>query len=232
MQKRMLLLLFLLSSSVVRAMEEEERSFRCFALLRSYISTWFVASQISLSPIQEAQRSKSNFEKELVPGGSFTITILRDGQTIDFSPDAFFKYCYNQNMHDSCDFWVVKIDDLDDTYIDNFNGSLLDNYKEARIDGYSALGAAILAEDVCIEYKRNLIQRLLEKGFTLTEKDKMLLALELYDTIPAEQEQMMILLLHNHQEDSFGLPHDVRKYIVDYVVRLYKEKSWLYALFQ
>jgi hypothetical protein len=165
---------------------------------------------VSLSPMQEVQRSKNEFEAQLNSPGIK-------------SPFEFFIHCHHIEIY--VRFQCFESLDL----------SLLPKYKELQIDGYSALGAGIIAKyrDTCLEWKKHLIFQLIAWGFTLTEKDKTLVALHLHDVISTEQKQMMISLLHDHQESGLAMvPHDVRRYIVDYMVDLYKAESWLFSLFQ
>lgn len=240
MQKRMLLSLFLfLNPFVVCAMEEdypnsffslsytlEDNVSSLFNVLRSYLPVWLVANQVPLSPMQEIQISKNKFEEELVPDESFTVTTFSNGHAIHFSPHGFFKDCY----------WLQLIeDDLDDTYIESFKGSLLDMYKKTQIDGYSALGAVIISKKGSLLHRQELIERLLNKGFTLTEKDKTLAPLALYNQIQDLYTEAMILLLqdhlHDHQKDSLAvLPHEVIRLIVGYMVYLHKAENLCYLL--
>jgi hypothetical protein len=140
---------------------------------------------------------------------------------ITASPVKFLKYCYNQRVHKQC---KKAID------IDSLNGPLLDTCKAVQINGYSALGAAIIA-DVSLVARQEFIKRLLKKGFTLTEKDKKLSLLKFHSEICEGDRKAMIMLLQDHKKGNFALlPHDVRKYIVNYMVHLYKEKYSCYLL--
>lgn len=221
MQKRMLLALVFLSSFGVHAMEAEAASFIVAGF--TYLSTLLTSSAVPLSPMQKVQVDKSEFEYQLQIGWHLrTLIPLVSGyfrDRVKINPAVFPRYCYIQKFHrelDAC----FKLSDLDQDAI------LLNECKEARINGYSALGAAILAKDVDIEYKKDFINQLMDKGFTFTENDKALIALELYNAIPAEEKQMMLFLLHDHQEGGLTLlPHEVKRYIVDCALCLYKEKE-------
>ncbi len=187
--------------------------------------------------MQKVRKSKIKFRAQLKDDISEVYNGVFHKDTIKNTPVCFLHYCFAYyriyRVEDRC----MELSDLDQ------DASLLNACKEARIDGYSALGAAIMFKssllsngvwyvlltemDASIEDKFNLTQDLPQKGFTLTEKDKTLLALELYDSIPAEHEQMMVVLLQDQQKGNLAmLSHDVRRYIVEYAVRLYKEKAW------
>lgn len=233
MQKYLMILLLVLSSFDVCAMDEDNLS-SFFRSLRSY--AW--PTNKNLSPMQELQIKKSRFEAQLRSSGDQLGVVLRfDMQT---KPIVFLRYCYRFFNHDRTnDYYHDEIAiDVDGVgarnprcWISDLDGLLLNKCKEAQIDGYSILGTAIIAKTPTIESKRNYIQKLIKKGFVLTEKDKELVALKLYEAIPADQKETMIFLLQNHQKDNFVLlPHEVRRCIVDYIVRLYQEKEWLYSL--
>lgn len=233
MQRRLLLLLFFVSSFGVHAMEYEYQS--SFMALQPFPPTCFGNVKV-LTPFQEAQESKNKFEAQLqlkwswdgmlqVTKGSFTLPKVKS------NPIEFLKYCYHQKRHYVDKTFPVGLSNLDQDV------SLLNTCKNTCIDGYSALGAAILAEDTLVilnkntmetQYKPYFIFKLLQKGFRFTEKDKILVALHLHDVISAEQKQMMISLLCEPQEGNLALlPHDVRKYIVNYIVHLHKKSDWL-----
>ena len=102
----------------------------------------------------------------------------------------------------------------------NFN-NLFNSYKEAQIDGYSAIGAAIIAPDVSTESKRDFIKQLIDLGFKLTPKDKMLAELELYNAIPAEKKAEIVAFLSRKD-----MPYDVTKKIVSCMLDLYRKDYW------
>lgn len=218
--KKIVLSLACVISLSACAMENESSS--CFAKIYSFFSNKlksFVTTQ-GLSPMQAMQKNKNNFEDRLMSDGAFVVTEVLNGRVIHFSPDAFFQCCYKENF---CGFsWVA--DAFDDA-------SLLGRYKEWRIDGYSALGAAIISEHGPFLDRKKFVEKLLDHGFTLTEKDKKLAPLVLYNKISELARESMILLLHEHQEGDLGsFPYEVKKIIVNYMVRLYKEKEWLCSL--
>ncbi len=232
MKKRIALLLLLLSPFIVCAMEDNSSS--SFASCYTYIPLWFASE--STTPLQDLQASKSEFEVRLKLGwslqdwmsitlGSFSRRAIHD------NPTEFLRYCYNLKLHN--DPIGFELSDLDK------DASLLNKCKEVQIDGYSALGVAIIAKDasvivnkcILVSIKPRFILQLLNKGFTLSEKDRTLVALEFFDNISAEQKKTMISLLNDKQEDNFSvLPHDVRRLIVDYMVSLFKKEHWLCVL--
>lgn len=218
MKKCMLLSFLLLNPFIARAMEDN---------FLSFFSSLFESNKVS-SPLQAVQVNKNEFKKLLhvyswsINGLSYAIVQAERSylnNLITDKPTEFFLYCYNQSMHGYISFMSIM------------NDSLLDTCKEVCINGYSALGAAIIAENVSVKDKRWFVRKLKKKGFTLTAKDRTLIALELQDSIPVEQKQMMVALLQGQQKDVLAsLPHEIRKYIVDRIMRLYKEKEWFYFL--
>jgi hypothetical protein len=229
MQRCLLLLLLLLSSFGVRAMEEEYPNF--FRTLQS-LPTSLGTKNVSLSPMQEIQESKNNFVNQLqismlsAEYWSPVISGLFLQRPIQANPVEFLKYCYYFKAgHYVNNFFSIDLSHLDQDV------SLLNMCKNTCIDGYSALGAALLAEGMYIEYKKCFINELLRRNFTFTEKDITLIALHLHDVIPAEQKQMIISLLHGHQESDLAMfPHDIKRCIVDYIVHLHKKSDWLCLL--
>lgn len=238
----MLLLLFLLCPFAAHAMENDSSSF--FDSWHSYLeyalrSYMPVLSQVSLSPMQEVRESKNKFEEQLaldtqeigitmigsdVVVSRYAIKIedgLFHADKIDANPMMFLRYCYNQRVHKECKNAIN---------IDSLNGPLLDTCKAVQINGYSALGAAIIA-DVSLEARQKFMERLLQKGFMLTEKDKKLSLLKFHNEIREGDRKAMIMLLQDNQKGDFApLPHDVRKYIVNYMVHVYKEEYSCYLL--
>lgn len=135
--------------------------------------------------------------------------------SINISPSIFLHYCYYLK-HFTFD-WRKHIEQL------VAHPNLLDICKQLRKgDGYSVFGAVIIAPDVPIAIKRNVIQKLLFHGFELTEKDRSLAKLYVYDVILAEQKEKMIFLLYDgHCEDCLlQLLPDIRKYIAQYFFSL------------
>lgn len=234
MQKRILLLL-LLNSFVLCAMEKE--SSRFFSPLCSFLPKRFTHSSVSLSPMQKLQADKDAFEKWLwrtdwFSGGSRTTMtggLPYSSYYIHLKPVKFLKYCYMQHLHEG----APRACNIHDLYTFSVQGrheigrKLLSNCKKARKNGCSALGAAILARNVSAEYKRNFIYSLLQYGFTLTDKDRGLLKLVLYQAVPVE----VTSLLHDMQQGDFAvLPQDVRRSIVYHIACLLKGKEWISLL--
>lgn len=235
--KQCLALLFLiLSASTACTMENNSSSsFDSWSLylssaLRSYIP---VIREMSLSPMQKIQADKDEFEAQLQVnklsmGYMVPLTTgLFNVAQIDINPVEFLKYCYNQNLHERFPFAV------DVNYMD---ASLLEKCKKTEIDGYSALGAAIIAKDAFVTLNKCIlapmkpifILKLMNRCFTLTEKDKILVTLELYNAISAKEKEKMMLLLHDSQDGHFSVfPHEVRRVIVSDMVRLLDIKRLL-----
>lgn len=132
---------------------------------------------------------------------------------------SFLLYCYYQKNHDDWD--RTDIDYL----IKPEHAELLKKCKEAHIDGFSALGAAIAAKDITIETKRNFIQKLMNCGFELTEKDTLLAAAELHDEILTQQETGVLSLLLG-QGNFAILPEDVRRCIMESMIDVFKITLW------
>ncbi len=133
-------------------------------------------------------------------------------------PTVFLHYCYSQKYHQ---------DSANDFKEFTMSADLLNKCQHVSIDGYSALGAAIVAPDVSVKTKRDFVRQLMSFGFKLTQKDKVLAELMVYDSISVDHKKKMILLLSNYQKDNWCmLPHDVRKFIVYYMIDLFKDKSW------
>lgn len=232
MQKYSLIAFFVLSPFIACAMESDSSSF--FSSWN--ISSWSGSNKV-LTPLQEVQKSKSEFEAQLQLEWSFKTMLPRTNRlfspsSIKSNPVEFLKFCYHQKLYEELMGVCIDLSDL------NQDISLLNACKEARIDGYSALGAAIIAEpafsfmDNTTEIKPAFVLSLVEIGFEFTEKDKTLMALTLYKSIPKKQQKTMIFLLQNHRDEEgyFSMPLDVRKYIVQYIMRLFKTEVWLCSL--
>ncbi len=219
MKKFIVSLLFLMSPSM-HAMESYSSS-GFFSSFHSYLSSWAM-NQAPNEPefIQKLRISKNQFEVQL---RVFRLRSTLDDWTmkdlansIDINPVLFLEHCYHQRF-----FWhnFITWSDLD--------VSLINKCKKARIDGYSALGAACIARDIPISHKRDFIRPLIEHGFELTEKDKALAVIELYDAIPAEQKKKIIFLLFTVCQGNFAiLPYDIGKEIVYCIVYPFKEEVW------
>ncbi|HJZ23110.1 MAG TPA: hypothetical protein VJ201_01520 [Candidatus Babeliales bacterium] len=219
MHKRIVLLLLIVSPSM-HAMESYS-SEEFFSSFCSYLSQWAMNQASGESEfIQKLRISRNQFEEQLQV---FTLRSILDDWTIkdlansiDANPLLFLEHCYHQRF-----FWRNVI-----TW-SSFEVSLINKCKKARIDGYSALGAACIARDISIGHKRDFIRPLMEHGFELTEKDKALAVIELYDAIPVEQKKKIIFLLFILGQGDFTiLPDDVGKEIVYCIVYPFKEDVW------
>lgn len=222
MKKRIIILLSLILSLSVHAMENNSSS-GFFSSLRSLVPAWLIGQMSHESGIIKNMRaSKNEFEVQLqvnkwstkymlsITGGLFLMS------DIDADPVMFLKYCYYQNLHECLICTSIEWLDTPD--------ALRDKCKKAQIDGYSSLGAAILAQAVPDKEKGSFIQKLKNYGFELTEKDKELVVLEFYDSIPTEHKEIMTSLLSaSGQSGLYILPYDVRRCIVWYMAATFKE---------
>jgi len=213
--KKYIVSLLLVMGSSIHAMESYSFS-RFFSSLYSYLSSGGM-NQVSREPefIHNLRISRNKFEEQLKV---FTLRSTIDDlfNSINANPVLFLEHCYHQR------FWWNNL-----IVRSWFDLSLINRCKIAQIDGYSALGAACIARDIPIGHKRDFIRPLMEHGFELTEKDKALAVIELYDAIPAEQKKKMIFLLFMLGQGNFAiLPYDVGKYIVYCIVYPFKEEVW------
>lgn len=112
----------------------------------------------------------------------------------NLKPINFLRYCFYQFCH--TDQNKQEMQQLISQYPDLHP---LDEYKKIEINGYSAIGAAILAPEVSIENKREFIEQLLNLGFLPTKKDVMIAKLQLYDAIPPEEKEKMMLFLRQKE---------------------------------
>jgi hypothetical protein len=138
---------------------------------------------------------------------------------IDLKPKRFLRYCYYQRYHNRED--EVAFEQLlrhDENCFEQLSthASLFAQCKQEQMDGYSALGVALMAKKITPERRNAFIQKLIYAGFEFTEKDNLLLALYLCDTLSMREKKSMMLVL---QDDAYMgrlsvLPYDVRKYIV------------------
>jgi len=219
MQKIIFLLLFVMSSSM-HAMENSSFS-RFFSFVCSFVCSDQVANESEV--MQGLRANKNKFEEQLQIKEWVTEYMspptweLFSSEEVDNNPVQFLKFCYWQKHHKKP--MRIRIEQ----YFD-YPSSLFHKCRNVRINGYSALGAAIIAKGVFNQDKGNFILDLKDRGYTLTEKDKELLVLELYDSIPVENKKAMMLLLCNHQANDLSFfPYDVRKYIVQYMIGCFKK---------
>ena len=210
------------------------------AIAYSSLPSWLTGQIKHSQQIQDLQKNKEDFESQLTVS-YFTAAYLSDDEfkqylrvmcqtpphdlnakTIDLylnsvtemSLNMFLIYCYN-HAYDTNDRREENMQQLAS------DKSLVNEFKNAQIDGYSAIGAAILAPDESIKSKRNFIEQLIHLGFKLTQKDKMLAGLPLYDAIPENEKEKMILFLR-HKDI---LP-EINKNIVSCMMEPYRATSW------
>ncbi len=172
---KLLFFLCLMSVGIAQGMEGIEIFSSQYDSLDTYIYSLFTLAE---SPfIHNVRASKNDFEQELELSFFQLGAWLTELESLDPAKSVtaqtvmhLFRYCYYYKFYYSKS---IKIGFMTD--------DLFDASKYAYIKGYSILGAAIIARDVPIAAKRDLIQRLMRNGFSLTEKDKTLVELELYD---------------------------------------------------
>jgi hypothetical protein len=134
-------------------------------------------------------------------------------QDIHNKPEQFLQYCYYQEYHNTEK--EVKIEMLDNDYL------LLNKCRNARINDYSAIGAALLAKNGNDEDTSIVINKLLERGFVPTKKDKEIPQWHLYKTITAKHITAITFLFSQHSYIA-QLPDEVRRLIMHYIVNTIK----------
>lgn len=143
-------------------------------------------------------------------------------ERIQLGPGLLLDYCYYLK-HFEFD-WRKHIGQLVESQY------LLDECRKSRKgEGYSALGAVIIAHNVSVEVKRNVIQKLLLHGFEFTQTDRALAGLYLFDAIPVEQKAKMVFLLcyDNHEDSFLSLLPEIRNYIAQYSISLLDKEHGL-----
>ena len=206
----MVLLVCVMNQSMQAMQESYFDSFRSW-------SSWFVSKEPQ--DILSLRKNRNEFEQQLLVNkiarkkypdrvpivwvylprgmtiGQWFFELLLDPfyKKITDDPTIFLHYCYSQQYHKDSAIDFVEL---------TISIDLLNKCQHARIDGYSALGAAIVAREVSVESKRNFIRQLMDFGFKLTQKDKVLAELMVYDSISANHKKKMILLLCDDQEDN------------------------------
>lgn len=149
---------------------------------------------------------------------------------IDLKPKRFLRYCYYQKYHNREDedaFAQLLRQDKNCIEPLRTHSSLLAQCKKEQIEGCSALGAALLAKKISSFKRHAFMQQLIHAGFEFTQKDNLFLALYLYDTVSMREKRVMMLVLQDdeHMGHLSVLPHEVRKYIVQCMVDMFKEKK-------
>jgi len=135
-------------------------------------------------------------------------------QDIRNKPEEFLQYCCYQKYHGTEK--EVTIEMLDNDHI------LLNKCRNARINGYSALGAALLAKNGNDEDTSIIINKLLERGFVPTTKDKGIVQWNLYKTI-TEKHITAITFLFSQHPDVAQLPNEIRRLILHYIINVIKD---------
>jgi len=248
--KKIALLFTILCAGQLYGMEEEGKAYRsryescsnilgfeyypeCFRV-SSWLSQAPQASQQKSQLIQALEKNKNDVEQKLEPdlikenisrddylprvliyrAGLSINTYINLGRYETPTAEGFCMWCYHQRSH------TTEKEDLDFLSLTSPQDRL-DFHKEAQIDGYSAIGAAILAPEVSIESKRNFIAQLLNLGFKLTIKDRMLAEFVVYDSIPENEKEKMILFLREKD-----LLPEIKKTIVNCMIEPYRITSW------
>jgi hypothetical protein len=131
--------------------------------------------------------------------------------SIDNDPPKFLRYIYYKKFHKNE--LSFNLENL------KLNSNLLIKCKEATISGYSALGAAVVAQDIGSKEKRELIQELISLGFEPTSKDRELACLELYERSADDIKRKLVLAYgHKDQQSPLSkLPYEIIQYIGTFV---------------
>lgn len=122
------------------------------------------------------------------------------------SKEQFFTDCYYLNL----------VSDYNSLHKLLSNKDLLNLYKETYCD-YSVLSAIILAKEVCITNKIKFISILSLYGFIPTKNDIILQNLEIYELIPIDIKNKMILFLQ--PSNVLG---DVKLCVIEQWILMYK----------
>lgn len=204
------------------------------SLLYSYTPSFFSQSSDDSQRIKDIRKNKNYFEKELqlsnvLNNCSSNVAIgllyLNSNEPdynlfnvflqspIAIQPINFLRYCYYQKFHDD--------NSKEDMQALASYENLLNDFKNIHIKECSALGAAIMAPGVSIKSKRNFIKQLMHLGFQLTQKDRVLAELQLYDAVPESEKTKMLLFLT--KKDM--LP-EIKQNIVGYMLQPYRLMSW------
>lgn len=138
--------------------------------------------------VKEMREDKQKLQKKLTVRNRF---YFPPTSFLHFSmitqPETVIKLLYNFKKTD----W-----DLDDT----INSALLlkgsqnkafkNLFKSVQIDDYSAFSAVIVSHNKSLEYKKELIEKLLKMGVVPTEKDCQLSKLDQWERRPREQKEL------------------------------------------
>lgn len=125
------------------------------------------------------------------------------------SKDQFFSDCYYLNL-------MINYDSVNNLLSDE---NILNLYKEGY-DNYSILSAVILAKEVSIENK--FVKILLSHGFIPTKKDKLLQKLEIYESIPIDMKNKILLFMQ-----PSDILNELKLYIVKQWIKIYKTEFYI-----
>ena len=134
-------------------------------------------------------------------------------QDIRNKPEQFLQYCYYQKYHSTEKEVTIEMLDNDPIF--------LNKCRNTRINDYSALGAALLAKNSNNEDTSIVINKLLERGFIPTKKDKEIVQWHLYKTI-TEKHITAITFLFSHHSYVAQLPHEIKRLIMHYTTNTIK----------
>lgn len=220
-----------------------------------YISSFFVSffkpqeSQI----ITDLRASKDNFEKQIqfkhcscIDAGiekemhfkclkrlGIEMSLL----SIDSCTIGFFQYCYYQKFlkkdHYHTLSTIFEKDEYQDAYSERIR-KRFDNCHSLR-DGYSAISAAMIAQDKSLQEKCEFINELLKYNFKPNQKDMQLAELIVYDEIIAKNNNLAFIhLLYDEktaEQSSLAtrpvLPKEIRLIIAQYLAAILKKRYWL-----
>jgi hypothetical protein len=135
-------------------------------------------------------------------------------------PHKILRYCYYLQYH--------TIQDTEACFTQlNTHADVLEQCRKEHEGGCSVLGAIMLAKKVRLrQKKRDLMQKFMEHYFfELTEQDRKIATLMWYDTIPVQEKRIMIFLLCYCSNNYLnGLPYDVTRYIMQYMLACAKQE--------
>jgi hypothetical protein len=117
---------------------------------------------------------------------------------------SFFQYCYYINMHrdENEIYQILEQNNNFNKYFINISAKL----------SCSAVSAVILAKLVSIRRKRQFIKILLDNNFRITEGDKLLASVELYDNMSISLKNKIILFLLS------DLLEDIKHHIIKLII--------------
>lgn len=145
------------------------------------------------------------YEKPVKTANCYHDKIMDRTHIIDYK--SFFQYCYYINMHQNENeiYQILEQNNSFNKHFINISAKL----------SCSAISAVILAELVSIGRKRQFIKILLENDFQITEGDKLLASIEIYDNMPISLKNKIILFLLS------DLLKDIKYYIIKLLIDQY-----------